>query len=329
MQPQLFNRSYTAVDLTLKVLSDALKVYRQRWLVLVGIVALFWLPVLVLNIVILNRYGRPIVLGLEPFFFGIGADASKELETLLTTTDPQVFLLFFGWLLALNAFSSFVMRSVIEVPLVRVGAGAERLGDALRASPWHYIHLIGTGILQPLLILLFSILLFLPFFGLFFIVEDVDQKAWASVIAALLLLGGLILSGIVMFLVFLRCAMARQAVVLEGRNAWSALVRSWRMLHVWRPLFSAFGVFVCLSVPRLILVWLVPQMVLSGISPMLGDGGGQLMTAWLVSFTCGELIFMLLCPLETIGFTFLFRYLAQIDSQTAMASAPVTTQLAS
>ncbi len=60
---------------------------------------------------------------------------------------------------------------------------------------------------------------------------NLDRQLWLNIIAVLLLMGGLILLVISSLIVLIRCALAPQAIVLEGRGAVAALWRSWRMVH--------------------------------------------------------------------------------------------------
>lgn len=291
------------------ILDGVFRLYRQNFVTFVGIVALLQVPVMVLQILLTLALGR-----------GVTADILSFAEV-MASFNPQVdswtdlpisnFITFFGASMLLSLIQGIVVQQLITGALANAVARSYldkpvSILSAYSFGAGRMVALVVAGILVGLIIFLLYLIPLGLFFGILAVLAPFSSGEGAGAIALLAVLFVLGFIGIffLVVLIGLGFMFVTQAIVLEGRNPFDALARSWRLVlgSFWRVL----GTVVILY----ILVWIVQgvplYIVSAGIGFIFNDPVNDFAIQQSLSTLVAYLSLILMLPLQLTAFTLLY-----------------------
>jgi tetratricopeptide (TPR) repeat protein len=215
-----------------ELLDETIRLYRHNFLTFVGIVALLQVPMSILSTVLTAYFSQLYMTALDASF---GAAGMASSDAFLTS-----YLLYAGATVLLSVLNYLVVYNLVTAALARAISNRYlgepvSIGGAYRSILSRFWSLLGAVLL---LVLINAALFLLP----------VMLSVVAPCAGAIVLLVALPL----LVWVDIRLAFITQAVVLDGRSARGALIRSWDLVqgYGWRTL----GVVLLLALFSLLIV---------------------------------------------------------------------------
>ena len=321
------------------LLDAVFRIYRNHFLILIGISALAQIPLLLVQLGLDIVFGQRFVTDLTtiterlPFF-----DPSTDSFTELPLGNIATFL--FGSIF-LAALQAIFIQPILSGALSKAvsesyhGQKPQLLGSYNLGSS-RILNLIGVGLLTSLIALVGGGAIFVLYlFGVALLISSIEAGGGSgSILLGILGIGFLFLM-FVGFLIFffafwLRLLFATQAVVFEERGAFAALGRSWRLIRgsFWR----VFGIYILMQILVQIIIG-IPLGIGSfflGVAfgssgdPLAGFGAQQAITS-LLSYGAQILVFPIqLCVLTLLYYDMRVRKEGYDLSLRAQAVAPTT-----
>lgn len=263
-----------------ELLDETIRLYRHNFLTFVGIVALLQVPMSILSTVLTAYASQAYMTALEA---SLGAPGMASSDAFLTS-----YLLYAGATMLLSALNYLVIYNLVTAALARAISNRYlgepvSIGGAYRSILGRFWSLLGAVLL---LVLVNAALIALPM--LLSVAADC-VGAIALVVALPLLVW-----------IDIRLAFITQAVVLDGRPARGALVRSWHLVkgHGWRTL----GVVLLLALFSLLIVTGPSYVATFGMQVL--DASLPLQTV--VSGVLSTVLATLYTPIRLTGMTLLY-----------------------
>jgi hypothetical protein len=296
------------------ILDTIFRIYRQNFLAFAGIVALLFVPSLLLDILVTAIFGQSAMQNLLPMI--------EELQWIEPGADwfSQLPLANLFAYLGLSLFIGLI-QAIILIPLVE-GAVVHAASRSYLDRPLSILEAYGFGtdrmanlILARLLVAIIAILVYLVPFGLlaglFVAIISASSGSGDAAVGALgvlalvfMMLFGLLLLFVIMLALVVCFLFVTHAVVLEGHGPVAAIGRSWKLAtsSFWRVL----GIDLLLTLLILVLTLVPSYSISTGVQIIFPDPIGDFAIQQILTLISSYVIQILVLPLSLIGFTLLY-----------------------
>jgi tetratricopeptide (TPR) repeat protein len=263
-----------------ELLDETIRLYRHNFLTFVGIVALLQVPMSILSTVLTAYSSRFYMSALEA---SLGAPGMALSDAFLAS-----YLLYAGASVLLGVLNYLVIYNLVTAALARAISNRYlgepvSIGGAYRSIVGRFWALLGALLL---LVLINAALIALPVL----ISMSVECVGAIALLLALPLL----------VWIDIRLAFITQAVVLDGRSARGALIRSWDLVqgYGWRTL----GVVLLLALFSLLIVTGPSYIATFGMQAL----GAPLLVQTVASGVLSAMLTTLYTPIRLTGMTLLY-----------------------
>lgn len=303
-------RTHNVIDLAISIILESLKEYRRRWPLYLGVVVVGWWPLILVELVLINLLGAPVLMRLEPFLFGLSNSRSFDIASAMAGLDVSAIRSFLVLVVCVGLLESLVMQNVVMGALIH--AASRNAISSLRAytmSLKHYIGLVGIGVLTLLAICIPSAMLWIVAIAVR--TAAPSQSVVGAILSSIFFIVGLLVLVPSSLFFVVRFALGPQATVIEGRNAFSAVFRSWRILGGWREMLCVLAISTLVAMGILLLSFAGSTLERQLGWRLFDSSRFPLFSQFLLSHAVSQFFSGLLLPLQAIAFTLLYQRLAR------------------
>jgi hypothetical protein len=287
------------------------RIYRRHFLTFIGIVALLFVPMLLLQMTATWVFGQAILTDI--------LDLMTELPSFNPETDSfgdlplDNLFAFYGISLALGLLQGLIMLPLINSAITNAvdhdyhGQHPSMLG-AYKLGGWRIFSVLAGNLLVAILSLLLYIVPLGLFLGMTVLIgaaigaSGEDPGALFGVLLLFLFFVGFIVVLLIAALISLCFAFVIPAIVVERRDPFSAIGRSWSLVTsvFWRVLGAAVLLFL------LSLIFQAMALVMGGFIGAIFNQIDQYAISQTLSLLVGYSLDLLLLPLFMITYTLLY-----------------------
>lgn len=257
------------------ILDAVFQLYRNNFLIFIGIVALIQVPLIIIQVLLTLAFNQKVatdLMGLihmlPSFNFERDSIADLPLGNLMAFMGLSMLFALLEFAVAQQlingALANAVSQRYFKRPVSLLGA----YGFGMR----RIIMLSLAGFIIAFVLAIVFVLSFAFLFGLvafivgFAATQHETSSIIGSVLAMILFVVGMLIIGATMVFLTLCVLFVPQAIVLEHKNAFGALFRSWEI--VFRSFWRVLGIFILLYV-MVQVITLIPSATLGGIVGMI------------------------------------------------------------
>ncbi len=253
------------------ILDAVFQLYRNNFLTFIGIVALIQVPVIIIQVLLTLAFNQKIATDMMGLIHMLPSfDFQRDSITDLPLGNLIAFMgitMLFALLefavvqqLINGALAHAVSKRYFKRPvsiLSAYGLGTRRI--IMLSIAGFIIAFVITTVFVVLVAFFVGLIAFI--FG-FAVTQHEASSIIGSVLAIILLVMGMLIIGVTIVFLTLCVLFVPQAIVLEKRNAFGAIFRSWEI--VFRSFWRVLGIFILLYV-MVQVITLIPSATLGGV----------------------------------------------------------------
>ncbi|MBK9944994.1 MAG: glycerophosphoryl diester phosphodiesterase membrane domain-containing protein [Kouleothrix sp.] len=292
----------------------AFRLYRQHFLTFIGITALLYVPVAILQLGLQLGYGSG---ALENWMrFATRPPTLLPGQSIFDVMPLGEILTFIGLSMGLGVLQFLLVQNLITGALANAVARSYTgqpvsILDAYRLGWRRFLSLIGASLATLAIGMVALTVIFGCTFGLAFVLlgsatgsRSSSAGVLAGVAVALAMLGLLLLLGLASLFFYTRLIVTTQAIVLEDRGPLSGLGRSWRLISgsFWRTLAIAVLMYILAYI-----IAGIPSALVSFVLQLLSANSlGAIMRNQAIVTLVATLGQIVILPLQLVIFTLLY-----------------------